>query len=99
MPKIALFGAAGAIGQSIVSALRAQGQPYRVVGRSRATLQAQFGTDPLAQIVTWDPASPASVRAAAAGIDTLIYLVGVDYWQFAQHPILMEKTLAGAVAE
>lgn len=98
MSKIALFGAAGAIGQSIVSALRARNQPYRVVGRSRASLQAQFGADPQAELVTWDPQDPASVRAAAAGIDTLIYLVGVDYWQFALHPQLMEKTLAGAVA-
>lgn len=99
MSKIALFGAAGAVGQSIAQALRAQNQPYRVVGRSRAALQAQFGADPLAEIVTWDPEDPASVRAAAAGIDTLIYLVGVDYWRFALHPALMEKTLAGAVAE
>jgi nucleoside-diphosphate-sugar epimerase len=99
MSKIALFGAAGAVGRSIAQALRAQNQPYRVVGRSRAALQAQFGADPLAELVTWDPEDPASVRAAAAGIDTLIYLVGVDYWRFALHPVLMEKTLAGAVAE
>lgn len=97
--KIALFGAAGAIGQSIASALAAQGTPYRVVGRSRASLTRQFGSDPLAEIVTWNPDDPESVRQAARGIDTLIYLVGVDYWNFAMHPILMEKTLAGATAE
>jgi nucleoside-diphosphate-sugar epimerase len=97
--KIALFGAAGAIGQSIAAAIRAQGTPYRVVGRSRAALDASFGTDPLAELVTWNPDDPASVRAAARGIDTLIYLVGVNYWQFELHPRLMEKTLAGAIAE
>lgn len=99
MSKIALFGAAGAIGQSIAAALRARNQPYRVVGRNLAALQAQFGADPLAELVPWNPDDPDSVRAAARGIDTLIYLVGVDYWRFALHPILLEKTLAGAVAE
>lgn len=99
MTKIALFGAAGAIGRSIASALRQAKQPYRVVGRSLAALRKEFGADPLAEVVSWNPDDPDSVRAAARGIDTLIYLVGVDYWQFAQHPILMEKTLAGAIAE
>ena len=97
-PRIALFGAAGAIGQSIAAALAAKGQPYRVVGRSQASLQASFGADPLAQIVTWNPDSPASVQAAASGIDTLVYLVGVNYWQFELHPQLMRKTLDGAIA-
>ncbi len=98
MPKIALFGAAGAIGQSIARALAAEGQPYRVVGRSEAGLRRAFGADPLAEIVTWDPDVPASVQAAAAGIETIVYLVGVNYWQFELHPELMRKTLDGAVA-
>jgi nucleoside-diphosphate-sugar epimerase len=98
MSNIALFGAAGAIGQSIAAALAATGQPYRVVGRSEAGLRKAFGADPLAEIVTWNPDSPASVQAAATGIDTLIYLVGVNYWQFELHPELMRKTLDGAVA-
>jgi nucleoside-diphosphate-sugar epimerase len=97
MPTIALFGAAGAIGQSIASALRAQGTAYRVVGRHRASLQDAFGTDPLAEVMTWDPDSPGSVKAAAQGIDTLIYMVGVNYWQFELHPELMRKTIDGAV--
>ena len=96
--KIALFGAAGAIGQSIAKALAARGQGYRVVGRSEASLRKSFGADPLAEIVTWNPDSAASVQAAAAGIDTLIYLVGVNYWQFELHPQLMRKTLEGAIA-
>lgn len=98
MPKLALFGAAGAIGRSIAAALGQAGEPYRVVGRSAATLQRTFGADPFAEIATWDPDSPASVERAAAGIETLIYLVGVNYWQFELHPELMRKTLAGAIA-
>jgi nucleoside-diphosphate-sugar epimerase len=98
MNKIALFGAAGAIGQSIAKAVSAQGAPYRVVGRSRDALTAAFGADPLAEIVTWNPEDPASVQAAAAGIDTIVYLVGVNYWQFELHPRLMQQTLDGAIA-
>jgi nucleoside-diphosphate-sugar epimerase len=98
MAKVALFGAAGVIGQSIASALRSQGQPYRVVGRSEGSLHKAFGRDPLAEIVVWNPDSPQSVRTAASAIETLIYLVGVNYWQFELHPQLMQKTLDGAIA-
>ena len=97
--KIALLGAAGAIGQSIAAALRGAGRAYRVVGRSREALARQFGHDPLAEIVTWNPDEPESVRAATRGIETIVYLVGVNYWQFELHPQLMAKTLAGAMAE
>lgn len=97
--KFAIFGAAGAMGRSIATTLRAQGTPYRVVGRSRRDLESAFGDDPLAEIVTWNPDDPASVRAAAQGIETLFYTVGVNYWQFELHPQLMHKTIEGAVAE
>ncbi|WP_246792873.1 NAD-dependent epimerase/dehydratase family protein [Burkholderia perseverans] len=98
MSKIALFGAAGAIGQSIAEALREARRPYRVVGRNLAALRDRFGADPLAEIVGWDPEAPESIRAAADGIDTLVYLVGVNYWQFELHPELMRRTLDGAIA-
>jgi nucleoside-diphosphate-sugar epimerase len=99
MGRIALFGGGGVIGQSIANALRAKGESYRVVGRSRKTLEAEFGDDPLAEIVTWNPEDPGSVRTAARGIDTIIYLIGVPYNNFQLHPVLMRKTLDGAIAE
>ncbi len=99
MDKVAVFGASGVIGQSVVRSLRAQGRPYRVVGRSRASLQAEFGADPQAEITTWDPESPDTIRAAARGVRTLIYLVGVPYWQFHLHPLLMRRTPGAAIAE
>jgi uncharacterized protein YbjT (DUF2867 family) len=71
MTRIALFGAAGAIGQSIATALSAQGEPYRVVGRSKAALSSSFGADSLAEIVAWNPDDPTSVKAAAQDIDTI----------------------------
>jgi len=98
MPKVALLGAAGVIGQSIAAALRGKGERYRVVGRSDGNLRQAFGNDPLAEIVTWDTDSAESMRAAVAGAETLIYLVGVNYWQFELHPQLMRKTLDAAVA-
>jgi nucleoside-diphosphate-sugar epimerase len=99
MGKIALFGAAGAIGNSIAAAMREQGQPYRVVGRNRGELEKSFGNDPLAEIVAWNPDDPASVRAACHSVSTLIYLIGVPYNRFELHPLLMQKTLDGAIAE
>ena len=98
MPRIALFGAAGAIGRSLADALNQRGEQYRVVGRDRARLEKTFSS-PNAEIVTWDPNDPASVRAAARGIDTLIYLVGVPYNHFELHPKTMQQTLDGAIAE
>lgn len=96
--KVGLFGAAGAAGQIIAAALSAAGRDYRVVGRSRKPLEAAFGHDPHAEIVTWNPDDPASIRAAAQGLQTVIYLVGVPYDRFAEHPPLMERTLAGVTA-
>ncbi len=98
MPRIALFGAAGAIGRSLADVLNHRGEQYRVVGRDRARLEESFSS-PNAEIVTWDPNDPASVRAAARGIDTLIYLVGVPYNHFELHPKTMQQTLDGAIAE
>jgi uncharacterized protein YbjT (DUF2867 family) len=75
--SIALFGASGAIGQSISSALRKRNLSYRVVGRNAASLQRAFGSDSLAEIRIWDPDSLPSITSAAEGIETLIYMVGV----------------------
>src|SRR5215471_4287608 len=97
--KFALIGAAGAIGNSVAAAIRSQGYTYRVVGRDKPKLEKCFGDDPLAESVAWNPDDPASVRAACRGVDTLIYVVGVPYDRFQLHPILMQKTLDGAIAE
>lgn len=98
MSKIALFGASGAIGRSIAAAFRARAQPYRVVGRNRAALEKAFAADHYAECVAWNPEDPLSIQAAAEGVETLIYMVGVEYWQFALHPVLMQKTLDAALA-
>ena len=95
--SFALFGATGAIGDSIAAAFRAQGLRYRAVGRSEDSLRRHFGRDSLAEIRTWDPESPDSIVHAAEGIDTLIYMVGVPYNNFSLHPKIMRQTIEGAV--
>jgi nucleoside-diphosphate-sugar epimerase len=97
--RIGLVGAAGAMGQSVGQALVARGKSFRVIGRSAGALEASFRGLQGVERVTWNPEDPASVRGAVRGLDTLIYLVGVPYHQFAQHPVVMRQTLAGAIAE
>jgi nucleoside-diphosphate-sugar epimerase len=99
MGKVALFGAAGPIGRNIADTLRDRGEAYRVVGRDRERLVETFGSDPKAEIMAWDPEDAASVREAARGVETLIYLVGVPYDHFELHPLTMRRTLDGAIAE
>ena len=70
MSRIALVGAAGAIGLSIAEALQAEGTPYRVIGRTEASLRRAFGGDPLAEIRTWNPEDTASISEALAGVET-----------------------------
>jgi nucleoside-diphosphate-sugar epimerase len=47
---------------------------------------------------TWNPGDSQSIRQAAEGIETIIYLVGVNYWEFQLHPVLMQRTIDGAIA-
>jgi nucleoside-diphosphate-sugar epimerase len=95
--KTGLLGATGAIGKSIAAALTAQGTPFRVIGRGEAGLRKVYGNNALAECVAWNPDDPASIRAAFAGVSTLIYLLGVPYNQFRLHPKLMKKVIAAAV--
>jgi nucleoside-diphosphate-sugar epimerase len=96
---VALVGATGAIGKGVAAALRQQGQPYRAIGRSRATLEKTFGEDPLAACAIWDPDDEASIRSALRGVAAAVYMVGVPYTEFHLHPILMRRAIDAAMAE
>jgi len=98
MESLALIGASGSLGKSIATALSAKRMPYRVIGRSESSLRAAFGSDPLANIATWTIEAPESIHQSLLGIDTAIYMVGVNYWQFELHPLLMKRTLDGAIS-
>jgi nucleoside-diphosphate-sugar epimerase len=98
MEKAAIFGAAGAIGGIVAAELHRRGVPFRVVGRSRPKLEATFGKLPDAEIFEADVGDLRSASAAARGVDTIIYAVGLPYPSFHLHPVLMATTVDAAVA-
>jgi nucleoside-diphosphate-sugar epimerase len=93
MERAAIFGAAGAIGQSIAPELERRGVPYRVVGRSREKLERAF---PRAEALPADLADPRSAGAAARGVDTIFYCVGLPYPSHHLHPQLARTTVEAA---
>ena len=96
---VALLGATGAIGRSVVASLRQQGRSYRVIGRSAAALERMFGRDPLAEVAFWNPDDEQAIRTAIRGSAAIVYLVGVPYTEFHLHPIMMRRVLNAAIAE
>jgi uncharacterized protein YbjT (DUF2867 family) len=73
--NIAIFGAAGAIGPVAARELQRRGHTLRLVGRSRAKLEAL--DIPGAEIVTADLADPVAARRAANGSDAILDTVGL----------------------
>lgn len=96
MGHIGIIGATGAMGQAIAERLRAQGRPYAPIGRDRGRLEALYGADELASCRTWDTQSAQSLVPALADVEAAIYVIGVEYWKFELHPILMQRALDGA---
>ena len=92
--NIAIFGAAGALGPVLAPVLVARGHRVRLVGRNRAKLGGIAGTEPFAA----DLAEADGARAAAEGMDAILYAVGVPYDRFELHPPMMRTTLAAAKA-
>jgi nucleoside-diphosphate-sugar epimerase len=97
--KYAIFGASGAVGKALVPLLAEQNSAVRVVGRSAERLRREFGRfEPLVEACAADLSDRTSAASRAAGIDTIFYLVGVPYTQFAQHPKLTRIALDAAAA-
>jgi uncharacterized protein YbjT (DUF2867 family) len=94
--NVAIFGAAGAIGPVAALELSARGHRVRAVSRNRTALEAAC---PGAEPFVADLADPEAARAAAAGMDAILYAVGVPYHRFDLHPPMMRATLAAAKAE
>ena len=91
--KVAIFGAAGAIGRVLAAELQARGDTVRAVGRRADALR---GAAPEAEIFTADLADPGAARNAAAGMDAIVYCVGVPYDRFELHPQLTRIALDAA---
>jgi len=98
MRKVAIFGAAGAIGRAVGKELRFRDIPFRAVGRTAARLQEAFGEMRQAEIHPADLADIQAATEAARGADIIIYTVGVPYTSFQLHPKLMQVTVEAAVA-
>lgn len=96
--KVALFGAAGAVGHALAPELVRRGIPFRVVGRNRARLEAEFGSLPQVEVLDADLSQLRGAGAAARGIDTILYCVGLPYPSHHLHPALMRTTLEAATA-
>jgi len=96
--KAAIFGAAGAIGPQVAAEFDRRGIPFRVVGRHRARLETAFGALPQAEVFEADLADLRSASAAARGVDTIVYTVGLPYPSHHLHPVLMRTVLEAAAA-
>jgi len=96
--KAAIFGAGGAIGWALAPELERRGIPFRVVGRGKAKLQAAFGKMAHAEVFEADLTDLRSAGAAARGMDTIIYAVGVPYPSFYLHPQMMRTTIEAAAS-
>ena len=92
--RVAIVGAAGAIGRSLAAELERRGVAYRAIGRDRAKLEAAFGGK--AEIVPADMGDEAQARRALEGADAAVYTVGLPYPQFEMHPVLMRKAVEAA---
>lgn len=93
--RIALFGAAGAVGHSLAPELDHRGLTYRVVGRDVDKLKKAF---PNAEAERADFFTGDGVADAASGIDTVFYLAGAPYSEFAKHPVMVRNALDAAKA-
>jgi nucleoside-diphosphate-sugar epimerase len=98
MQKVAIFGAAGAIGRAVAPELERRGIAFRAVGRDKAKLQAAFGQMKHAEIFDADLTDLRSAGAAARGVDTIIYTVGVPYNSFQLHPAMIGTAIEAATA-
>jgi nucleoside-diphosphate-sugar epimerase len=96
--KVAIFGAGGAIGRAVAPELERRGIPFRVVGRGKAKLEAAFGKMTHAEVFDADLTDLRSAGAAARGVDTIVYAVGVPYPSFHLHPAMIRTTIEAAVS-
>jgi nucleoside-diphosphate-sugar epimerase len=92
--RVAIIGAAGAIGVSAASAFDERQISYRVVGRNRARLETLFAGR--AEIASADMGDASQAEKVLEGVDTVLYTVGLPYPEFRRHPLLMRSALDAA---
>ncbi|MDE3156495.1 MAG: NAD(P)H-binding protein [Acidobacteriota bacterium] len=96
--KVAIFGAVGTIGRSVTAALLARGDTVRAVGRTEATLREAFGGASGVEIQAADVATAEGCARAAAGVDAIVYAVGLPYTKtaFGNYPSMMHLAVTAA---
>ncbi|MFN7995753.1 MAG: NAD(P)H-binding protein [Bryobacteraceae bacterium] len=99
MQKVAIFGAAGAIGKALGVELERREIPFRAVGRTHGRLHQAFGTLRMAELTSANLEDESDAREACRAVDTVLYCVGVPYDRFELHPKLMQITVDAAIAE
>src|SRR3954466_320920 len=95
--KAAIFGAAAPIGPQVGAEFQNRGIPFRAVGRKRAQLEAAFGAMNCAEIFDGDVSDLRSASAAARGVDTIVFTVGLPYPLHHLFPEMMRTTLQAAI--
>ena len=98
MQKVAIFGAAGAVGRALAPELDRRGIPFRAVGRDQAKLHAAFDRMAHAEIFAADLTDLRSAAAAAREVDTIVYAVGVPYPSFHLHPVMTRTAIEAAAS-
>ncbi len=92
--RYAIFGASGGVGKELAKLLAAEKSEFRVVGRSEEKLRREFAEhEPYVEYCAADLAKPEDAARAAAGVDTVFYLVGQAYTEFAKHPVVTSVCL------
>ena len=94
--KVAILGAAGAIGKATEQVLRERGVDVRVVGRDVRKLAGFANSEQVAA----DVATREGCDRALAGVDAAVYSLGLPYTKnaFATYVPMMELCLAAARA-
>ncbi len=96
--KVAIFGAYGTIGRSVTAALLTRGDEVRAVGRTESHLREAFGGSSGVEIMAADVATADGCARAAAGVDAIVYALGLPYTKeaFAAYPSMMHMAVTAA---
>ncbi len=87
--KYAIFGASGGVGKESAKLLATEKVEFRVVGRSEAKLREEFAEhEPYVEYCGADLSKAEDASRAASGVETVFYLVGQPYTDFAKHPVV-----------
>jgi nucleoside-diphosphate-sugar epimerase len=95
--KIAVLGASGAIGKTIVRTSLSRGISVRLVGRTDKKLRAAYG-DLAAEYVAVDLSDREGCLTALGDADSAVYTFGLPYTKtaFAVYPAMMHEMIAAA---